>query len=70
MASKTLHEGDAVKWATPQGETRGKVVKKETSTTKASDHAAKATATKPQFRVRSDKTGKEAVHRPKALKPA
>ena len=68
MADKTFKAGDKVKWDTPQGETHGKVVKKETSTTKAGGHTAKASKDDPQYRVESDKSGKEAVHKPAELK--
>lgn len=68
MAGKTLKSGDHVKWNTPQGETSGAVVKKETGTTKAGGHTAKATKDDPQYRVKSDKSGKEAVHKPDELK--
>lgn len=68
MAEKTFKSGDKVKWDTPQGETHGKVVKKETSTTKAGGHTAKATKDDPQYRVKSAKSGKEAVHKPDQLK--
>lgn len=68
MAEKTFKAGDKVHWDTPQGETHGTVVKKETSTTKAGGHTAKATKDDPQYRVKSDKSGKEAVHKPDALK--
>lgn len=70
MATKTLKAGDKVKWDTPQGETKGTVVKKETGTTKAKGHKAKASADNPEYRVESDKSGKEAVHRGEALKKA
>lgn len=66
--AKNLKAGDKVKWGTPQGETHGKVVKKETGTTKAGGHTAKATKEEPQYRVKSDKSGKEAVHKPDELK--
>lgn len=66
--TKTLKAGDKVKWDTPQGETSGEVVKKETGTTKAGGHTAKATKDDPQYRVKSDKSGKEAVHKPDELK--
>ena len=68
MATKTLKVGDKVRWDTPQGETHGKVVKKETGTSKAGGHTAKATKAEPQYRVKSDKSGKEAVHKPAELK--
>jgi hypothetical protein len=70
MATKTLKAGDKVKWDTPQGETKGTVVKKETGITKAKGHKAKASAGSPEYRVESDKSGKGAVHRAEALKKA
>ena len=68
MAKKTLKAGDAVAWDTSQGETTGKVVKKETSTAKVKGHVAKATRDEPQYRVKTDKSGKEAIHRPEELR--
>ena len=68
MATKTLKTGDKVKWDTPQGETHGTVVKKETGTAKVKGHTAKATKSEPQYRVKSEKSGKEAVHKPEELK--
>ena len=70
MATKTLKAGDEVKWKTPQGETKGTVVKKETGTAKAKGHTAKASTEHPEYRVKSDKSGKEAVHSADALKKA
>lgn len=60
--------GDKVKWGTSQGETHGTVEKKVTGTTRVKGHVAKATKEEPQFLVKSDKSGKEAVHRPEELK--
>ena len=67
---KSFKAGDHVTWGTSQGETSGEVVKKETGTTKAGGHTAKASKAEPQYRVKSDKSGKEAVHRPEELKKA
>ena len=68
MAEKKLKKGDKVEWNSQNGTTSGEVVKKETKTTKAGGHTAKATASEPQYRVKSEKTGKEAVHKPSELK--
>ena len=68
MPTKSLKAGDKVKWTTSQGETAGKVVKKVTRSEKVGGHTAKATPEHPQFRVRSDKTGKEAIHKPEGLR--
>lgn len=70
MATKALKAGDEVKWKTPQGETQGTVVKKETGTAKAKGHTAKASDEHPEYRVKSAKSGKEAVHKADALKKA
>lgn len=65
-----VKEGDKVKWDTSGGETHGTVEKKVTSETKIKGHVAKATKDEPQFVVKSDKSGKEAVHKPEELKKA
>ena len=66
--AKELKTGDHVEWDTPQGKTTGTVVKKETGTAKAGGHTAKASKDEPQYRVKSDKSGKEAIHKPEELK--
>ena len=68
--TKNLKSGDKVKWDTSQGETHGKVEKKVTSKAKVKGHVAKATKEDPQFKVKSDKTGAEAIHKPGELKKA
>lgn len=69
MASKdTLKVGDKVSWNSSGGHSTGKVVKKETGTAQVKGHTAKATKDDPQFRVKSDKSGKEAIHKPAELK--
>lgn len=70
MATKTLKAGDKVKWNTSQGETTGKVVGKVTRTTKVKGHVAKATKTNPEYRVKTLKSGKTAIHKKSALKKA
>ena len=69
MADK-LHPGDKVKWQTSQGETHGTVEKKVTSETHVKGYVAKPTKEQPEYLVKSDKSGKEAVHKPEALKKA
>ena len=65
---KKLRKGDRVEWNTPQGPTTGKVKKKLTSTTEVSGHEAKASKDDPQYLVESEKTGKQAAHKPGSLK--
>jgi len=62
-----LNPGDKVTWNTSQGETHGEVEKKVTSTTRVKGHVAKPTKDDPEYLVKSDKSGKEAVHKPDAL---
>ncbi len=61
-------KGDKVSWKTPQGETHGTVEKIVTSDTEIKGHKAKATKDDPEVLVKSDKSGKEAIHKPDALK--
>ena len=63
-----LKKGDHVSWDTPQGETEGTVVRKQTTPTKIKSHAVKASKDNPQFIVKSDKTGAQAAHKPDALR--
>ena len=66
--AKSLKPGDKVKWSSSGGETHGEVEKKVTSAEKVKGHEAKATKDDPQFKVKSDKTGAEAIHKPAELK--
>lgn len=70
MAGKTFKAGDKVKWSSSGGDSVGKVVKKVTKETKVKGHTAKATPDDPQYLVKSDKSGGEAVHKPEQLKKA
>ena len=65
-----VKEGDKVKWDYAGNEIKGTVEKKVTSETKIKGHVAKATKDDPQFVVKSDKTGKDAIHKPEELKKA
>jgi Hypervirulence associated proteins TUDOR domain len=66
MPSK-LKPGDRVSWKTPQGETRGKVIKKLASPTQIKGHTAKASKDNPEYLVESEKTHERAAHKPGAL---
>lgn len=68
--AKLPKKGDKVSWGTSQGGTHGTVEKVVTSTTKVKSHVAKATKEEPQVLVKSDKSGKEAIHKPEELKKA
>ncbi len=66
--TKMPKPGDHVSWETPQGRTEGTVEKIVTGTTHVKGHVAHASKDDPQLLVRSDKSGKQAVHKPDALK--
>lgn len=66
--AKSLKSGDQVKWTTSQGETSGKVVKKQTSPTKIKSHKVAASKDNPQYIVESEKSGKRAAHKPSELR--
>ena len=62
-----LHKGDEVTWKSHGGEAVGKVKKKITSETEAAGRTVKASKEDPQYLVKSEKSGGEAVHKPAAL---
>jgi hypothetical protein len=61
--------GDKVVWSSHgRDDTPGVVVRKLTSDTTAGGHTVRASAEEPQYLVRSEKGGGEAVHKPSALR--
>jgi hypothetical protein len=68
--TKTLAPGDKVKWETSQGETVGRVQKKQTSPTKIKSHKVDASKANPEYIVESEKTGAKAAHKPQSLRRA
>jgi hypothetical protein len=66
--AKSFKQGDRVAWDTSQGETRGKVIKKQTSETHIKRHKVAASKESPQYIVRSDESGKTAAHKPDELR--
>lgn len=63
-------KGDDVTWSSHGSEVPGTVEKKITSDTEAGGRKVKASKDDPQYLVKSDKSGKEAVHKPGALDEA
>ena len=63
-----LSKGDQVTWQSHGGQAEGVVEKKITSDTTAATRTVRASEDDPQFLVKSDKSGGEAVHKPAALK--
>ena len=68
MADKKLSKGDEVEWNSHGAKVPGVVEKEITTETKAAKREVKASKDDPQYLVKSDKSGKEAVHKPSALK--
>ncbi|HET9882527.1 MAG TPA: DUF2945 domain-containing protein [Candidatus Binatia bacterium] len=66
--AKELKPGDRVQWNTPQGKTTGTVKKKLTSAKKIKGHVAKASRQNLEYLVQSEKSGKQAAHRPGELR--
>jgi hypothetical protein len=66
--AKRFRKGDHVAWDTPQGETHGTVERRLTSETHIKGHKAAATPDDPQYLVTSDKSGKQAAHKPDELR--
>lgn len=62
-----LRKGDEVTWNSHGGQAVGKVKKKITTETEAGGRKVKASKDEPQYLVKSEKSGGEAVHKPEAL---
>ncbi len=65
-----FRQGDKVEWNTPQGKTRGTVKIKLTSQTRVGGQKVNASNDDPRYLVESEKSGKEAAHKPDALTKA
>jgi Hypervirulence associated proteins TUDOR domain len=66
--SDNLKKGDKVEWKSSQGKIEGTVEKKLTEPTDVKSHHVDASKKDPQYLVKSEKTGKEAAHKPESLK--
>ena len=65
--AQDFKQGDEVEWNTPQDKTRGTVKKKLTDRTEVGGQTVAASEDDPRYLVQSEKTGKEAAHKPDAL---
>jgi len=63
-----FRKGDHVRWSSHGGEAVGVVVKKITQDTEEAGRTVRASPDEPQYLVRSDKSGGEAVHKASALR--
>ena len=63
-----LKKGDRVEWNTSQGKTRGTVERRLTEPMEIQGHHVAASEENPEYLVKSEKSGKEAAHKPESLK--
>ena len=68
--AQEFRQGEAVEWNTPQGKTRGTVKKMLTERTEVGGQTVAASEEDPRYLVQSEKSGKEAAHKPDALSKA
>ncbi|MCY7282801.1 MAG: DUF2945 domain-containing protein [Cyanobacteria bacterium CAN_BIN43] len=66
--AEELNKGDRVEWETSNGKTIGKVKKQVTQPSDIKRHHVAASEKNPQYLVETEKTGKEAAHKPESLK--
>jgi hypothetical protein len=69
MADRQFTRGDKVEWRSHGHNVKGEVEEKITDDTEAAGRKVRASDDDPQYRVTSDKTGADAVHKPDALRP-
>jgi hypothetical protein len=63
-------KGERVRWDAGNESSVGTIERKLTSDTEAGGRKVRASAEEPQYLVRSEKSGRTAVHKPSALHPA
>jgi DUF2945 family protein len=68
--SEHLRNGDKVTWKSHGTTVTGTVEEKITSDTETAGRTVRASIDEPQYRVRSDNSGRDAVHKPDALRRA
>jgi uncharacterized protein YbjT (DUF2867 family) len=68
VSEKSFRKGDKVDWESHGETVEGTVEEKITSDSTAAGRTVRASNDQPQYRVRSSKTGADAVHTPSALR--
>ncbi len=68
--SSDFKKGDKVQWQSHGSTVTGTVEEKITSDTETAGRTVRADSDNPQYRVRSDNSGRDAVHKPDALRRA
>ncbi|NUT49596.1 MAG: DUF2945 domain-containing protein [Saccharothrix sp.] len=67
--TERYRKGQEVEWSSHGSTTHGEVVEEITEDTEAAGRTVRASEDNPQYRVRSAKSGRDAVHKPSALRP-
>ena len=62
-----LRKGEKVTWSSHGSTVTGTVEEKITRDTETAGRTVRASKDEPQYRVRSDKSGRDAVHKPDSL---
>jgi hypothetical protein len=65
---KSFEKGDDVVWRSHGNDVHGEVERKITKRAETDGRTVDASPDDPQYEVKSDKTGREAVHKPGALR--
>jgi hypothetical protein len=65
--SKEFKKGEKVEWESAQGTIEGSVKKKLTQPIDIKGHHVAASEDNPEYLVESNRTGKEAAHKPASL---
>ncbi len=68
--AKEFKKGDRVRWEAGNQSSVGTIERKITSDTEAGGRKVRASRDEPQYLVRSEKTGRTAVHKPESIHPA
>lgn len=66
--SKQFKKGDRVEWESSGGTSRGVIKEVITEPTDFKNHHFEASKQEPEYRVESEKSGKDAIHKADALK--
>ncbi|MCP2318033.1 Protein of unknown function (DUF2945) [Nocardia amikacinitolerans] len=69
MSEREFRKGEKVEWNSHGSTAEGTVEEKITSDTEAAGRTVRASEDDPQYRVRSEKSDRDAVHKPDALRP-
>jgi hypothetical protein len=68
VGGKSFKKGEDVEWKSHGQNVKGTVEEKITDDTKTAARTVRASKEDPQYRVKSSKTGADAVHKPDALR--